>query len=298
MQHKVQIKKRGNALGFWFFRTSLRLFGLRGTYGFLYFVCLHYLLFDKEAVSGALAYVKRVFRGARGPIAYLHVYRLFVSQGKQLIDRYAAISGARRFKLDLLGYELLAGLSVRPGQGFVLLTAHCGNWQIALSSLKNLDKVVYLLMRPQDNAALEESLRISGITQTVKVISPESELGGVVAVMSALEKGNIVSIMGDRSYDFNRTEVDFLGEKAGFPYGAFAIAAASKVPVVALFCAKVGHGRYLVDAESVFEPVYTGGKDKKEQLKVYVQAFAGRLEKFVRQYPYQCFLFQDIWQKN
>ena len=37
-------RKRGNRLGFWFFRQRrVRLFGLRGAYGLLYFVCLYYL---------------------------------------------------------------------------------------------------------------------------------------------------------------------------------------------------------------------------------------------------------------
>jgi len=31
-------KKRGNELGFWFFRAALKLFGLAGACGLLYFV--------------------------------------------------------------------------------------------------------------------------------------------------------------------------------------------------------------------------------------------------------------------
>ena len=298
MQRKIQAKKRGNALGFWFFRTALRFFGLRGTYGFLYFVCLYYLIFDQEAVAGAAAYVKRRFPADSGIKAYLHIYRLFVSQGKQLVDRYSALSGLRQFEVTMQGYEKLMAMAGQSGRGFILLTAHFGNWQIAMSSLKEIGKTVYLLMRPQDNQALEGALRLSGAGPNIKLISPESDLGGVVAVMSALEQGCIVSIMGDRSYDFNCLAVDFLGGKAKFPYGAFAVAAACCVPVVVLLSAKVGHGRYRVDAASVFAPVYRGGQDKKEQLKGYVQVFAARLESFARQYPYQCFLFQDIWENR
>jgi hypothetical protein len=39
-------RKRGNRVGFWFFRAAARAFGLRGAYGLLYFVSLYYLLFD------------------------------------------------------------------------------------------------------------------------------------------------------------------------------------------------------------------------------------------------------------
>ena len=44
---------RGNALGFWFFRTALRLTGLRGAYGLLYFVAPYYALFDRAAIAAA-----------------------------------------------------------------------------------------------------------------------------------------------------------------------------------------------------------------------------------------------------
>ena len=58
---KIAAKKRGNRLGFWFFKFFLRFFGLSGAYGLLYFVSLHYLLFDKTAVKNALSYIKRRF---------------------------------------------------------------------------------------------------------------------------------------------------------------------------------------------------------------------------------------------
>ena len=35
---RARPRGRGNALGFWFFRTALRFTGLRGAYGLLYFV--------------------------------------------------------------------------------------------------------------------------------------------------------------------------------------------------------------------------------------------------------------------
>ncbi|MGQ9499181.1 MAG: hypothetical protein ACUVQ6_02230 [Dissulfurimicrobium sp.] len=63
----MQGRKRGNRLGFAFFRVSLAFFGLRGVYGLLYFVCLYYVLFDRNAYNTAMAYVKRRFRDY-GPV--------------------------------------------------------------------------------------------------------------------------------------------------------------------------------------------------------------------------------------
>jgi predicted LPLAT superfamily acyltransferase len=291
-------RKRGNHLGFWFFKVSLRFFGLSGAYGLLYFVCLHYLLFDKAAVTNALSYIKRRFPQA-GFLKYrLLVYRLFVSQGKQLIDRAAIISKENLFEIQLKGYEKLSALMADKTRGFILLTAHVGNWQIALTALKLISKPVYLVMRPEDNLAVKESLNIDGQDSLIKIISPDGYLGGVVEAMQVLREGSVVSIMGDRKYGFEAMEISFLKDKAYFPFGAFSLAASSNCPVVVLLSAKLPGNKYIVDISHILYPRYNSNQDKREQLKIYVQEFADILDEYVKKYPYQCFLFHDVWSKN
>jgi len=292
---KIEATKRGTKPGLWIFKMLLRLFGLRGAYGLLYFVGLHYALFDRTAVPAALAYVARRFPGCSRLKRRFLVYRLFVSQGKQLIDRHAIISGSYKFDIELKGYEQFMAMVRDKSKGFIMLTAHVGNWQIAMEALKGIERTVHLVMRPEDNPAVKESFRIDEDRGFLRIISPEQFLGGVVEVMGVLEKGEIVSIMGDRSYGFKALDVSFLGDKAWLPYGAFAIAAAAECPVVVLLSAKESAGRYVVDASHVLYPRYEGRRNKTQQLKKWVQEFAAVLEAYVEQYPYQCFLFHDVW---
>ncbi len=292
---KIIAKIRGNAFGFWFFRSFLKVFGLRGAYGFLYLICLHYFLFDRQAVSGALAYLKRRFPGSGFLRLRLYVYRLFVNQGKQLIDRYAAVSGNALFDIKLEGAEGLAELLRGRQEGFILLTAHVGNWQVALTTLKNLNRRVHLVMRPEDNLAVESSLHISKENDFIRVISPEAEIDGILKIMKALKQGDVVSIMGDRKYNFESLGASFLGDQAYFPYGAFVIAAAANCPVVVLLSAKFSYKKYLVDVSNVLYPHYSGTAGKQEQLRIFVQQFATVLDTYTQTYPYQCFLFHDIW---
>ena len=295
MQKKIIVKKRGNALGFWFFKAALKLTGLRGAYGLLYIVSSYYLLFDFKAVRGALAYVKRRFPESGFLSSRKHVYKLFVSQGKQLIDRFASISGAIDFDFELIGMDGIEKIA-RADKGMVLLTAHVGNWQIALITLKKIGKKVFLVMRPEDNDALKKALNICGMDDMIQVISPEEHLGGVVPIMNALKDGHIVSFMGDRPYGFDPIDIDFIGGKAGFPYGAFNIAAAADVPIMTLLVPRVGYKQYLVDVSNVIRCKYEGRHDKKGQLRVFVQQYADLLNGFVDKYPYQCFLFNNIWE--
>lgn len=291
-------KKRNVAGWFWFFRLVLILFGLRGGYFLLNFVCLHYLVFDRaDAVAPTLAYTRRRFPAGGFLKERLHVYRIFVTQGRQIIDRFAVTSGGKKFRIRFKGQEKIQSLIGKNDSGFVLLTAHVGNWQLAMTALGKLNRKVYLVVRPEDNPVAVRSLNLSKENEFVKIISPEQDLSGVIEMMKALEEGSIVSIMGDRCYDFSAVEVDFLGAKAMFPCGAFSLAAAGSVPVVVLLSAKLSAYEYLVDMSNIFYPRYAEGVNKKEQLTAWVQDFSRLLEQYVYQYPYQCLLFYDVWKR-
>jgi predicted LPLAT superfamily acyltransferase len=289
---KIKIKRRGNRQGIWFFKAALRLTGLRGAYGLLYFVCAYYLLFDRAAVRSARAYIVRRFPEKSRAAQRLAIYRLFIEQGKNLIDRHAMIAGAHTFDLQINGFEKIPA---ETGKGFILLTSHLGNWQIVMQALQKMDRTVHLLMRPEDNAALQEAMQVDAESSRIKVISPEQHLGGVVEMMQALERGDVVSIMGDRTYQADGVSVDFLGEPALFPYSAFQLAASAGCPLVILLSAKTGKNGYTVDLPDVLYPVWTQRNNKREQMQGWVQKYALVLEAYLREHPLQYFIFHDLW---
>lgn len=292
---KVGATRRGGAFGFWFFKTSLKLHGLKGTYRLLHPVCLYYLVFDRRARSGGMAYIAKRFPEDGRLRRWLHVYRLMVSQGKQLIDRYVAVSEAGTIDVVLKDRHQLMSCLKESDRGVILLTAHVGNWQMAMTALSEMGRDVHLVMRPEDNPAVSQYLRISHADERVRIISPNQYLAGAVEIMKALKKGDIVSIMGDRRYDFDAVGVTFLGATAWLPYGAFHIAATMGCPLVVLLPLKESTRRYVVDTSHVLRPVYEGEGRGKERLRKWVQEYATVLESYVIKYPYQCFLFRDIW---
>ncbi len=297
-RRKIPAKRRGNALGIWFFEILLRFSGLKGAYLLLNFVAAHYLLFDRQAVQSALPYLGRRFPAAGALQLRWHAYRLFISQGKQLVDRYAIAH-----KPDLFRYkevntpETLQALQ-ESSKGLVLLMSHVGNWQVALRQMGHLKKEIHIVMRPEDNPAIRDSLRLGQEAKPVHLINPEEEFGGVIEIMEALRAGGVVCIMGDRSYEFDTVDVPFLGGMARFPYGAFAVAAAVQCPVVPLVTYKVTDRDYIADFSTLWRPVYTEAKSKKEQLRPWVRGYAELLERFVEEHPYECFLFHNLWKEE
>ncbi|WP_186441034.1 lysophospholipid acyltransferase family protein [Desulfamplus magnetovallimortis] len=270
--------------------------GLFAAYTLLYGVALHYWLFDGKAVKAASAYLRRRFPESSPLMIRLKCYRLFVSQGKQLVDRMAAFSGGADFNFRLLGQDNLEKLANQQ-KGFVLLTAHAGNWQIAMTTLAGFKKKVYLVMLPEHNAAVKASLGISGEGDFIDTIPPGGAPGDILRMIKLLKEGHIVSFMGDRAYGAVSGSVDFLGEKAQFPLGAFAVAAAAKVPVAVLLASRVGYKLYDVDLTNIITPVYEKGENKKSQLIRWSQMYADILSAFFQQKPYQCFLFYDVWKQ-
>ena len=154
-------------------------------------------------------------------------------------------------------------------------------------------------MRPEDNRAVADSLGVDRENSQIRLISPEGDFGGSIEIVNALQEGAIVSMMGDRSYSFDSVRVSsFLGAAASFPYGAFHIAAVCKVPVVVFLSAKTGPRQYKVSISRLIYPVYKEGRRKKDQAAEWVREYAEVLEEFVLKYPYQCFIFHDIWKNN
>jgi predicted LPLAT superfamily acyltransferase len=291
-------RKRGNRLGFWFFRVAVRIFGLRGAYGLLYFVGLYYVMVDRAVVSASLAFARRRFP-EHGPIRrLLDVYLLFVTQGKNLIDRYAVASGYKGIHVEFKDREKFQAFLANQPKGFILLTAHVGNWQVAMAELRRMGRTVHLMMRREDNAAVKDALQVDSEQEQVKVIFTDDSLGGVIEAMKAVNRGEIVSIMGDRTYGYSATGVSFLGDEVRFPHGAFSLAAAAQCPVVVLLSARTGMKRYIVDVSHVIAAPAGRREKKNEALKAAVQEFANVLEGYVADYPYQWFVFRDIWKSN
>lgn len=293
-KQKKQIRQRGNRLGIWFFKVLMRCSGLRGAYALLYPVCLHYALFDRAAVRSAMPYVSHRFPNLSAFRKWWVVYQLFVSQGKNLIDRHALVAGAVEFDTAIEGYKQLETFS-HECQGFILLTSHVGNWQTVMHSLEKLDRTVHLLMKPEMNAALRDVVQVDAENSRIKIISPEQDMGGVLKVMEALEQGDIVSIMGDRTYGADAVEIDFLGESASFPYSTFHIAASARCPIVILLSSKTGMNAYSVNMAEVLWPKLARGQDRRAQLKDWVQQYADILGNYLLAHPMQYFIFHDIW---
>jgi len=219
--------------------------------------------------------------------------------GKVLVDRaLVGILGPEHVQVGLLGKEELLSL-VAEGKGVLLVNAHVGCWQVAASVLGLVETPINLLMQREEGDIDRHHFEHAGIECPYRIIDPRGDLGGVLEMLEALKRGEVVSVMGDRMLgnDRNGVEVNFMGGTVTFPFSAYKLASVAGAPIVVLLSYKVGPDSYEMKLyRTIRVPAGLGrGKDK---FIPYVQEFADTLEAFCHEHPFQFFNFFDMWKKS
>jgi len=278
-----------------FFHVLIRVGGQWLPYAFLYLLIAYYTLCRPLIRHRVSHYLKRRFPDA-GPLARLgHVYRHCLAFGQVLISR-AAIGalGKERFDVTFHNKQKLLDVLQRDS-GVILMTAHVGSWQLGLSALDFIDKPIALLLQQEMGKALghmhDDSL------SRFEYIDPAGPFGGTLEILQRLRAGGLVSVMGDRVYGSERSTVTapFLGETSEFPLSPYSLASAGQAPIVVLLSRKTGMYAFELDVVDVMDIPAGLGRDASAY-EPYARRFAGLLEDYTRQTPYQFFNFHDMWQ--
>ncbi len=117
-----------------------------------------------------------------------------------------------------------------------------------------------------------------------------------IPIAAALRRGEIVCLLGDRSFGGADLPAEFLGGTARFPTGPYLLAAATGAPVFQVFVVRerIGHYRFFT-----FPPRFIGKELLRagpEALAPHVAEYAGHLAATARQYPFQWFNIYPYWE--
>lgn len=262
----------------------------------LYFVVTYYILFRPSVRVSSEYYLRHRFpeKGRIGRV--LDTYQMFLNMGKILVDRATVgILGPENMNLELFGREELLKI-VDEDKGFILLLSHVGCWQVALSALRFLKRPVNLLLEYEAGDLDSRYFEHSGPEGLFRIIDPNSHLGGTLDMLEALKRKEILCIMGDRVLGGRKSyvHVQFLGEEAPFPFSAFKIASAAKVPIVVFFTHKTGTKSYALEVAKIIRLPDDLGRSGNDYIP-YVTQFVREIVEYVRKHPYQFFNFYDIW---
>ncbi len=281
------------------FYTLIRLGGNRAAYAVLSCVALYYTLCRPAIRKKADPYLTRRFKTGNLFKKLLNAHRIYVGLGKALIDRATiGIKGPEHMRIECGDRDVLADL-ISEGRGLVLLTAHVGCWQAAMSALHSLDAPVSLLLHREEGDVDLHYFEHTGGPAPFRIIDPQGYLGGVLEMMEVLKRGEVLSIMGDRVFgDIKSTlSVDFLGSPVRVPFSPFKLGSATGAPIAVMFSHKSGPDSYKLTVEGIIRVPHEPGRPEKV-FRPYAAQFARALESYVQRHPYQFFNFFDMWKEN
>ena len=282
---------RGNRFGIGFFLLCLRLFGPKFCCIFVWFVAPFYALFDKQAFAAAAPYLRSRFPNASPLKLRWHFCRQCVSQGQVMILAHWIRTGHQVKVLDV-NAQNGADLINHAPTGFILLLSHAGCWQATITRLENLDRPVHLLIQ----ANLNENVAKLFKGKQIDVISNEAAFGGLLDCMAALEKHEIVCIMGDRMPPDaeNALHLTLHGRTVSIPAAPWLLAARCHKPIFPVFTMMTGlaSGIDYIFEQKIELDYDLPRKPKPEQLQPLVEPYEDALNRLIDRYPYQIFHYQ------
>ena len=254
-----------------------RVLPLWALYAVMAWVVPFYMLFNREGYRS----IYQLFRQRLGhsPVrSFLLTYCNHFRFGQVVLDRFAVFAG-KRFKVDVDGMDHFDRLA-HTESGFVILSSHVGCYEVAGYTLTSHDKPFNALVFGGETSTVSEqrSRVLSGHNISTIQVSPD--MSHIFALNAALDRHEIVSLPADRLFGSRKTALcSFLGAPAPFPVGAYALARAKSVPLLAIFAVKTRLRHYHI----IVRPCSDVGQ------------YAAQLEAVVRQYPTQWFNFYDFW---
>ena len=294
-------KKRpegGSRLAIWLIRAIARRGGRLLARGLLYPITLYFLLVRRPEREASRAYLARAL--ARPP-RLLDVARHVHTFASTILDRVFLLSGQlQRFDIRVTGLDDLHE-QIDRGQGLLLFGSHLGSFDVLrVLARQRPDIQVRVLLDKAHNPAMTQMLDTLNpeIARTV-IDAGQDGPSIVLAIKRATDDGAVVALLVDRARPGEPwLPAPLLGASAPFPIAPWLIAAALKVPVVLAFGLYRGRNRYDLAFETFSPGLTIERHNRSQRLAELVEAYARRLEHYVRSAPYNWFNFYDFWQTD
>jgi len=267
--------------------------GRRAARLLLYPVCVYFLLFSPSARAASTKYLRKVLGREPGLAdAFRHCHTFAAT----LLDRVFLFNDQyARFDVRVNGEDILRD-TMADGRGCFLMGAHMGSFEIirALGRL-NTQARISLVMYAENARKFNSVLAAVNPKLALQVI----ELGKVDSMLKverALERGEIVGMLGDRTFrDEGTAAFRFLGEAAHFPTGPFRVAAMLQRPLVLMFGLYRGGNRYEIHFERLVDAWPASRVERKRTVAEAQREYVTRLEHHCRDAPYNWYNFYDFW---
>ncbi len=262
----------------------------------LYPITLYFLATAMAARRGSRLFLRRALGREPG---WREVFRHIHCFAATILDRVYFLTGRlKHFEIQLFGDQLILD-QVASGQGCLLLGSHLGSFEALRATGVTLRRFpIKILMNTSHNRAITRFLNALN-PALAQAIIPIGGPDTLLRVQESVEQGCMVGVLGDRVAAGEKTvRVRFFDQETAFPAGPLLLAALADCPVILFFGLYRGGRRYEIHFERLAERIALDRPRRQEQLAVWVQRYADRLEHYARLAPYNWFNFYDYWEEE
>ena len=170
------------------------------------------------------------------------------------------------YTYEIVGHELLDQLA--NAAGAIVLTAHMGSYDLGAALFaQKFNREIRMVRAPEPDTLTERHFAASVEQSGAGAVKVDYNTAGALLsfdLLSALRRGEIVSIQGDRVIPgVAHAHGRLFGQTVAIPTGPFTLALVAQVPIFPLFIVRAGYRRYQI---IVREPIIAqrngaGGRD-------------------------------------
>lgn len=201
---------------------------------------------------------------------------------KESLDEFIIIEGKEHLD-EALGY----------GKGVVALSAHLGHFELAGAALSLLGYQINAVSLRQPNPYIDRLFIRQREKCGVKGIPFGSAARGCYR---ALQRGEIVALLGDRDIMGQGTNATFFGKDTTIPRGPISLALSTGAAILPGFAVRGKNDRFCLFIEKPFFLTPTGNKEK--DIMEATKKVIGILETYISRYVEQWSMFYRIWGRN
>lgn len=224
--------------------------------------------------------------------AAIKTYRNFYLFAQVVIDKFAMYAG-KHFNTHVEGYQHFLQLAEKE-EGFLQLSAHIGNYEIAGYTLTAEKKRFNALVYAGEKASVMNNRCRLFTERNIRMIPIQQDMSHLFTINDALANGETVSMPADRVIGSQKTiTVTLLGKQAHLPAGPFTVATMRALPVIAVNVMKTRHDTYNIYVTPLTYDTHAPRRKQEQQLS---EAYAAEIERMMTMYPEQWYNYYNFWQ--
>ena len=188
-----------------------------------------------------------------------------------------------------LALEKLSSIKKAHPQGWIIMTAHFSNWELAAHLLAKHGYPMLAVGRAGDNPLIDQKITIPfrekyGSRSVYKK-------NAAISIFKTLKRGDIVGVLIDQKVQESEgVKVKFFGRDVYTTSIVATMKDKLDIVVVPIFLARVENGKYNL---IVGDPIEERGDKTK-----MTQAYNNAMEKIIEKYPSQWFWMHNRWKMN